>query len=60
MCLYVAAVWAESDDRESKLVNTAQGAVRGYKDPEYGIFAFQSIPYATAPTGLKKFKVGIP
>ncbi|KOB58168.1 Carboxylesterase, partial [Operophtera brumata] len=59
LCLCGAAVWAENDERESKLVNTAQGAVRGYKDTEHGIFAFQSIPYATAPTGPNRFKSSV-
>ncbi|CAH0722796.1 unnamed protein product, partial [Brenthis ino] len=43
--------------RESRLVQLSQGPVRGYKDVEYGIFVFHSIPYATAPTGRDKFKV---
>lgn len=54
LCVFVLA---ESDKQVSKVVKTAQGAVRGYKDPEHSLFAFQSIPYATAPTGHNRYKV---
>lgn len=41
---------------ERNFVITAQGPIRGYKESE-DVYAFYSIPYATAPTGSDKFKV---
>ncbi|XP_063534741.1 esterase FE4-like [Cydia strobilella] len=46
------------DARESRVVKTAQGPVRGYKYDE--IFEFYGIPYATAPTGANKFQAPLP
>lgn len=42
---------------EARIVVTAQGPVRGYKDPTRNVFAFYGIPYATAPTGRDRYKV---
>ncbi|CAG9782828.1 unnamed protein product [Diatraea saccharalis] len=47
-------------ERETRIVEISQGPVRGYKDPEYGIFTFFGIPYATAPTGLDRYKAPLP
>ncbi|XP_023955056.2 esterase FE4 [Bicyclus anynana] len=46
--------------QESRLVEIAQGPVKGYKDTEYDIYTFYDIPYATAPTGLDRFKSPLP
>ncbi|XP_063534936.1 uncharacterized protein LOC134744918 [Cydia strobilella] len=46
------------DVRESRLVQTAQGPVRGYKKDD--IFYFYGIPYATAPTGTRRFTAPLP
>ncbi|CAK1600052.1 unnamed protein product [Parnassius mnemosyne] len=46
--------------REARLVNIAQGPVRGYKEQNDTLFAFYGIPYATAPTGDDKFKAPLP
>ncbi|XP_046975721.1 cholinesterase 1-like [Vanessa cardui] len=43
-------------DPESRLVQLDQGPVRGYKDVNEGVFVFNGIPYATAPTGRDRFK----
>ena len=42
-----------------RLVNIAQGPVRGRLDPEGGLHVFYNIPYATAPTGADRFKVNM-
>ncbi|KAL4705254.1 hypothetical protein ACJJTC_010273 [Scirpophaga incertulas] len=47
---------ARADSRESRLVQTLQGPVRGYKDPVANVFTFYGIPYATAPTGQDRYK----
>lgn len=44
-------------DQESRVVQTTSGSVRGYKEDD--LYIFYSIPYATAPTGRDKFKVGL-
>ncbi|KAL0832037.1 hypothetical protein ABMA28_001534 [Loxostege sticticalis] len=41
---------------QEKVVQTSQGPIRGYKSPDYNVFQFWNIPYATAPTGVDKFK----
>ncbi|XP_053601340.1 esterase E4-like [Plodia interpunctella] len=59
--LYAAYVEGESGSRGgSRLVQTAQGPVRGRKDPLTGVFAFYDIPYAKAPIGSEKFKAPLP
>nr|WNK22300.1 carboxylesterase 14 [Athetis lepigone] len=55
--LCVTAVLADDDWLE---VKTAQGPVRGRKDPKADLYAFYNIPYATAPTGVNKFKAPLP
>lgn len=57
LCIIVCAASAAADAQESKLVHIAQGPVRGYKDPDTGVYFFQSIPYASVPTGSDRFKV---
>ncbi|CAH0600388.1 unnamed protein product [Chrysodeixis includens] len=37
-------------------LDTPQGPVRGRKEPGTDIYAFYSIPYATAPVGANKYK----
>ncbi|XP_050350735.1 cholinesterase 1-like [Nymphalis io] len=49
-----------SDETESRVIVTAQGPVRGFKDPNEDIFVYYGIPYATAPTGSQKFKAPLP
>lgn len=44
-------------ESESRLINTLQGPVIGYKLPKDDVYVFNGIPYATAPTGPNKFKV---
>lgn len=51
------AASAQSEARESRIVQTAQGPVRGYKNDK--VFEFMGIPYAKAPTGKDRFKVRI-
>ncbi|XP_023955052.2 esterase E4-like [Bicyclus anynana] len=55
---FCAVTLCESD--ESRLVQLEQGLVRGYKDPELGIYSFYGIPYAKAPTGTDRFKAPLP
>ncbi|CAH4030855.1 unnamed protein product [Pieris brassicae] len=43
---------------ESRIVNTSQGPVKGYKDD--GLYSFYSVPYARAPTGRDRFKAPLP
>nr|WNK22301.1 carboxylesterase 4 [Athetis lepigone] len=57
LCSVTISTQNESDDW--KLLQTAQGPVRGRKDPE-GMYVFYNIPYATAPTGENKFKAPLP
>ncbi|XP_026485189.2 cholinesterase 1-like isoform X1 [Vanessa tameamea] len=49
-----------SEETESRVIVTAQGPVRGYKDPIDDVFAYFGIPYAKAPTGSQKFKAPLP
>ncbi|CAF4915611.1 unnamed protein product [Pieris macdunnoughi] len=44
---------------ESRVVNTAQGPVKGYQDGS-GLYIFYNIPYAKAPTGKDRFKAPLP
>lgn len=48
------------DDGEWKQVRTAQGEVRGRKDPAGGLYAFLNIPYAKVPVGTDRFKAPLP
>ncbi|XP_030027704.2 esterase FE4 [Manduca sexta] len=57
VCVCVAVVLA---DEGSRVVRLAQGPVRGYRDPQGDLFAFYSVPYASAPTGPNKFKPPMP
>ncbi|CAG4922081.1 unnamed protein product [Colias eurytheme] len=57
--LFFSAV-SISHGLESRIVDTEQGPVRGYRDSDTGIFAFYSIPYAKAPTGRQRFKPPLP
>ncbi|CAF4915640.1 unnamed protein product [Pieris macdunnoughi] len=43
---------------DSRVIYTAQGPVKGYK--ENGLYAFYNIPYAKAPTGRDRFKPPLP
>ncbi|XP_028170623.1 venom carboxylesterase-6-like [Ostrinia furnacalis] len=65
VCLSVAStllVEAQGQDGNSttKLVNSTQGLILGHKSPNYDVFEFLNIPYATAPTGVNKFKAPLP
>ncbi|KAJ0181320.1 hypothetical protein K1T71_003405 [Dendrolimus kikuchii] len=46
--------------QESRVVQTDQGPVRGYKESERNLFTFYNIPYATAPTGRDRYKAPLP
>ncbi|KAG6453286.1 hypothetical protein O3G_MSEX008080 [Manduca sexta] len=56
----LCVVAQETEERVSRLVVTAQGPVRGYKDPAGDLFVFYGVPYATAPTGPHRFKAPLP
>ncbi|XP_045761403.1 juvenile hormone esterase-like [Maniola jurtina] len=56
-CLYTVIL---CNNDGSRLVHLSQGPVRGYKDPDEGIFSFYGIPYAKAPTGPERFKAPLP
>ncbi|KAL4705243.1 hypothetical protein ACJJTC_010262 [Scirpophaga incertulas] len=58
--LVFCARLAEGDTRESRTVQTTQGSVRGYKDPNSDVFIYYGIPYASVPTGENKFKAPLP
>nr|ARM65392.1 putative antennal esterase CXE21 [Ectropis obliqua] len=61
VCLVAVVGCAGADDvRESRVVRITQGPVRGYKDPDSGVYFFQGIPYATAPTGPNRYKAPLP
>ncbi|XP_072935739.1 esterase FE4-like [Epargyreus clarus] len=45
---------------KSRLVNIEQGPIRGYKAPDEDHFVFYGIPYATAPTGTRRFQAPLP
>ncbi|XP_059049034.1 para-nitrobenzyl esterase-like isoform X2 [Achroia grisella] len=61
VCLIAGAVCEENGvEKESKVVRISQGSVRGYKNPESGIFEFYGIPYAKAPTGQNRFQAPLP
>ncbi|KAI5642281.1 carboxylesterase family domain-containing protein [Phthorimaea operculella] len=63
VCWVVAAFFALAHGQaqnDSRTVVTDQGAVRGYKDPGGGLYAFYNIPYATAPTGKDRYKAPLP
>lgn len=57
--LVIVVVVVAGNDEISRLVNTDQGPVRGYKAPDADLFTFYGIPYATAPVGVHKYKVGL-
>ncbi|CAG9782830.1 unnamed protein product [Diatraea saccharalis] len=60
--LFCAALWSTllCEERETRIVQISQGPVRGYKDPEHGVYTFFGIPYATAPTGPDRYKAPLP
>ncbi|CAH2229606.1 jg27436 [Pararge aegeria aegeria] len=58
-CYFYTVTRALCND-QSRLVQLTQGPVRGYKDPDLGIYSFYGIPYATAPTGKDRFKAPLP
>lgn len=58
-CLRGIESYCDECKTQSVLVEIEQGPVRGYKDPEYDIYAFYDIPYAKAPTGPDRFKVNL-
>ncbi|KAJ8734935.1 hypothetical protein PYW08_014185 [Mythimna loreyi] len=59
-CVILLCVTALVADEEWLEINTPQGPVRGRKYPGKELFAFYNIPYATAPTGVHKFKAPLP
>ncbi|KAJ8733884.1 hypothetical protein PYW07_014435 [Mythimna separata] len=59
-CVVLLCVTAVLADGEWREVKTAQGTVRGRKHPTADIYTFFSIPYATAPVGVDKFKAPLP
>ncbi|CAH0406090.1 unnamed protein product [Chilo suppressalis] len=60
LLLLVAITIVSSEERIERIVQTPQGPVRGFKEPEYDIFAFYGIPFASAPTGPHKFSAPYP
>ncbi|XP_045761416.1 para-nitrobenzyl esterase-like [Maniola jurtina] len=67
MCSVVVVIFAvlccgaaSSEQPPARLVELPQGPVRGYRDTEYGIYAFYDIPYAKAPTGADRYKGPLP
>ncbi|XP_047511495.1 juvenile hormone esterase-like [Pieris napi] len=56
--LFVSFVLA--NEEPSLLVKIQQGPVKGYKLPNFDVFAFYGIPYATAPTGVNRFRGPLP
>ncbi|CAF4916339.1 unnamed protein product [Pieris macdunnoughi] len=56
--LFVSFVSA--NEEPSLLVKIQQGPVKGYKLPNFDVFAFYGIPYATAPTGVNRFRAPLP
>ncbi|KAJ8734929.1 hypothetical protein PYW08_014179 [Mythimna loreyi] len=58
LVLCFVSISSQNED-EWKLVQIAQGPVRGRKAPE-GMYVFYNVPYATAPTGENKFKAPLP
>lgn len=60
ICLFALVLFepsSGSDDVKFRIVNTTSGPVKGYKSSRGDFFAFFGVPYATAPTGIHKFKV---
>ncbi|KAI8421869.1 hypothetical protein MSG28_009801 [Choristoneura fumiferana] len=51
---------AAQNVENSKLVTISQGSIRGYRNAEHDIYEFFGIPYATAPTGIQRFKAPLP
>ncbi|CAH0698876.1 unnamed protein product [Spodoptera exigua] len=60
LILLSAVTLSYCDDSEWRQVRTAQGDVRGRKDPAGGLYAFLNIPYATVPVGANRFKAPLP
>ncbi|XP_041973805.1 cholinesterase 1-like [Aricia agestis] len=60
LILFVLFTCVCTNELPSRLVKTAQGPVRGYKDPDYDVFTFHNIPYATVPSGVDRFKAPLP
>ncbi|XP_068628354.1 esterase FE4-like [Battus philenor] len=58
--LFALIIVGTRGDEEVRLVNIAQGPVRGYKKPGDDVFVFYGIPYATAPSGTQKFNAPLP
>lgn len=46
-----------SQEPKARVVNTAQGPVRGYLEPKFGLFGFYGVPYASTPLGTQRFRV---
>lgn len=55
--ILVSIVATNAQVQDSRVVLIEQGPVRGYREPERNLYAFYSIPYATAPTGRDRYKV---
>ncbi|KAI5642277.1 carboxylesterase family domain-containing protein [Phthorimaea operculella] len=58
--LAITCALAQTEDRNSRTVEVQQGKIRGYRDPEGGLYTFHNVPYATAPTGKDRFKAPLP
>ncbi|CAH0406089.1 unnamed protein product [Chilo suppressalis] len=54
--LCASALLPASEAQESKLVEICQGPVIGHKAQDENVFVFNSIPYATVPTGAQRFQ----
>nr|QLI62131.1 carboxylesterase 19 [Streltzoviella insularis] len=63
-CAALAALAAaspsqEGEERQSRVVPTSEGPVRGYRE-DNGLYVFYNIPYASVPTGSNRFKAPLP
>ncbi|KAJ2943848.1 hypothetical protein O0L34_g8175 [Tuta absoluta] len=56
ICVAIILCALAHAQEDSRTVVIEQGPVRGYKDPDGGLFVFYNIPYATAPTSKDRFK----
>ncbi|CAK1548592.1 unnamed protein product [Leptosia nina] len=59
-CLILVFLFISGCVAGSRVVNTAQGQVKGYSNDGGGFFTFYSIPYAKAPSGRDRFKAPLP
>ncbi|XP_022826306.1 cholinesterase 1-like [Spodoptera litura] len=59
LTFYLFTIFVEGQE-DWRMVNITQGPVRGHRDPGGDLYLFYNIPYATAPTGIDRFKAPLP